>query len=59
MQHLDKSPPGQDTVKVVTSFLGLSDLKYSTAAGIVSLIEDDLGNIGIYKVGRIWGGWWS
>jgi hypothetical protein len=35
VQHLDKNPPGRDTVQVVTSFLNLADLKHGNAAGIL------------------------
>lgn len=39
VQYLDTSPPGSDTIKVMTSFLGLNDLEYGNAGGIVHSIK--------------------
>ena len=47
VQHFDKSPPAQETVKVVTSFVALNDLKHGTAPGIVSSIKESFGGVGI------------
>ncbi|XP_028409251.1 uncharacterized protein LOC114531839 [Dendronephthya gigantea] len=47
VQHLDKKPPGRDTVQVVTSFLNLADLKHGNAAGILDAIRSSFKNIDI------------
>ena len=47
VQHLDTSPPGRDTIQVVTSFLQLADLKYGTADGIVSSIKSSFQSINL------------
>lgn len=47
VQYLDTTPPGQDTVQVVTAFLRLVDLKYGTAAGIVNSIKSSFQSINI------------
>ena len=47
VQHLDKKPPGRDTVQVVTSFLNLADLKHGNAAGILGAIKSSFKNIDI------------